>query len=119
MAKNIPHCSCTYVILVFCFMYLPIAVMIVFSFNESKSCSNLRAHPLAVQSLSPCQRDDFVALGSESSRAGAGVSAGYQSTKARWRPWHQLDVPQKPCPIINNISYVPVVNRWRSSMVSR
>lgn len=30
----------TYVILVFCFMYLPIAVMIAFSFNESKSRSN-------------------------------------------------------------------------------
>ena len=30
----------TYIILVFCFMYLPIAVMIAFSFNESKSRSN-------------------------------------------------------------------------------
>lgn len=30
----------TYVILVFCFMYLPIAVMIAFNFNESKSRSN-------------------------------------------------------------------------------
>ena len=37
----------TYVILVFCFMYLPIAVMIAFSFNESKSRSNLRASPSA------------------------------------------------------------------------
>ena len=27
----------TYVILIFCFLYLPIAVMIAFSFNESKS----------------------------------------------------------------------------------
>ena len=27
----------TYLILIFCFMYLPIAVMILFSFNESKS----------------------------------------------------------------------------------
>ena len=29
----------TYVILVFCFMYLPIAYMIVFSFNQSKGYS--------------------------------------------------------------------------------
>ena len=26
----------TYIILVFCFMYLPIAYMVVFSFNQSK-----------------------------------------------------------------------------------
>ena len=53
----------TYVILVFCFMYLPIAVMIAFSFNESKSRSNFTGFTLG---------------------------------------WYQL--------IINNISYVPVVN---------
>ena len=29
----------TYIVLVFCFMYLPIAVMIAFSFNQSKSRS--------------------------------------------------------------------------------
>ena len=27
-----------YVILFFCFMYLPIAYMVVFSFNQSKGC---------------------------------------------------------------------------------
>lgn len=36
----------TYVILVFCFMYLPIAVMIAFSFNESKSRSNFTGFTL-------------------------------------------------------------------------
>ena len=36
----------TYIILVFCFMYLPIAVMIAFSFNESKSRSNFTGFTL-------------------------------------------------------------------------
>ena len=36
----------TYVIMVFCFMYLPIAVMIAFSFNESKSRSNFTGFTL-------------------------------------------------------------------------
>ncbi len=36
----------TYIILIFCFMYLPIAVMIAFSFNESKSRSNFTGFTL-------------------------------------------------------------------------
>ena len=36
----------TYIVLVFCFMYLPIAVMIAFSFNESKSRANFTGFTL-------------------------------------------------------------------------
>ena len=45
----------TYVIMVFCFMYLPIAVMIAFSFNESKSRSNFTGFTLVPAKGEACE----------------------------------------------------------------
>ena len=81
----------TYVIMVFCFMYLPIAVMIAFSFNESKSRSNFTGFTLGwYKSLfhnemilaQPC--------------AGTGFQhSGYRIGHAR-HPRHQLNDPPQP-----------------------
>ena len=107
--KNIPRCCMrTYVILVFCFMYLPIAVMIAFSFNESKSRSNFTGFTLGWYKslfhnemiLSALGLSLVLALVSSviATVLGTLATIGINSMSRR----SQL--------IINNISYVPVVN---------
>ena len=98
----------TYVILVFCFMYLPIAVMIAFSFNESKSRSNFTGFTLGWYKslfhnemiLSALGLSLVLALVSSviATVLGTLATIGINSMSRR----SQL--------IINNISYVPVVN---------
>ena len=50
----------TYIILIFCFMYLPIAVMIAFSFNESKSRSNFTGFTLDAARMALAKPDCMV-----------------------------------------------------------
>lgn len=98
----------TYVIMVFCFMYLPIAVMIAFSFNESKSRSNFTGFTLGWYKslfhnemiLSALGLSLVLALVSSiiATVLGTLATIGINSMSRR----SQL--------IINNISYVPVVN---------
>ena len=85
----------TYVILVFCFMYLPIAVMIAFSFNESKSRSNFTGFTLGWYKSLFHNEMIFVRAGSEPC-AGAGVQHYRHGAGHAGDPWHQLDVSQKP-----------------------
>ena len=98
----------TYIILVFCFMYLPIAVMIAFSFNESKSRSNFTGFTLGWYKslfhnemiLSALGLSLVLALVSSiiATVLGTLATIGINSMSRR----SQL--------LINNISYVPVVN---------
>ena len=98
----------TYVIMVFCFMYLPIAVMIAFSFNESKSRSNFTGFTLGWYKslfhnemiLSALGLSLVLALVSSiiATVLGTLATIGINSMSRR----SQL--------IINNLSYVPVVN---------
>lgn len=98
----------TYIILIFCFMYLPIAVMIAFSFNESKSRANFTGFTLDWYKslfqnemiLSALGLSLVLALISSVAATALGTLAtiGIHSMSRR----SQL--------IVNNISYVPVVN---------
>ena len=98
----------TYIILIFCFMYLPIAVMIAFSFNESKSRANFTGFTLDWYKslfqnemiLSALGLSLVLALISSVAVTALGTLAtiGIHSMSRR----SQL--------IVNNISYVPVVN---------
>ena len=98
----------TYIILIFCFMYLPIAVMIAFSFNESKSRANFTGFTLDWYKslfqnemiLSALGLSLVLALMSSVAATVLGTLAtiGIHSMSRR----SQL--------IVNNISYVPVVN---------
>ena len=98
----------TYIILIFCFMYLPIAVMIAFSFNESKSRANFTGFTLDWYKslfqnemiLSALGLSLVLALISSVAATVLGTlaSIGIHSMSRR----SQL--------IVNNISYVPVVN---------
>ena len=98
----------TYIILIFCFMYLPIAVMIAFSFNESKSRANFTGFTLDWYKslfqnemiLSALGLSLVLALISSVAATVLGTLAtiGIHSMSRR----SQL--------IVNNISYVPVVN---------
>ena len=98
----------TYIVLIFCFMYLPIAVMIAFSFNESKSRSNFTGFTLGWYKslfhnemiLSALGLSLVLALVSSviATVLGTLATIGINSMSRR----SQL--------IINNISYVPVVN---------
>ena len=91
----------TYVIMVFCFMYLPIAVMIAFSFNESKSRSNFTGFTLGWYKSLFHNEMILSALGLSLVLAlVSSIIATVLGTLATRRS--QL--------IINNISYVPVVN---------
>ena len=98
----------TYVILVFCFMYLPIAVMIAFSFNESKSRSNFTGFTLGWYKslfhnemiLSALGLSLVLALVSSiiATVLGTAASLGIASMSRKSRL------------LVTNITYIPVVN---------
>lgn len=98
----------TYIVLIFGFMYLPIAVMIAFSFNESKSRANFTGFTLDWYTSLFHNERILTALGFSLVLAlassvlatvlGTLATIGINSMGRR----SQL--------IINNISYVPVVN---------
>ena len=85
----------TYVILVFCFMYLPIAVMIAFSFNESKSRSNFTGFTLGWYKSLFHNEMILSALGTQPC-AGAGFQRHCHGAGHAGDHRHQLDVPQEP-----------------------
>ena len=102
-------CKRTYIMLVFCFMYLPIAVMIAFSFNESKSRSNFTGFTLGlVQEPVPQRNDPARALGL--SLVLALVSSIIATVLGTLATIGINSMSRKSQLIINNISYVPVVN---------
>ena len=92
----------TYVILVFCFMYLPIAVMIAFSFNESKSRSNFTGFTLGWYKSLFHNEMILSAL--------ALVSSIIATVLGTLATLGINSMSRKSQLIINNISYVPVVN---------
>lgn len=98
----------TYVILVFCFMYLPIAVMIAFSFNESKSRSNFTGFILGWYKSLFHNEMILSALGL--SLVLALVSSIIATVLGTLATLGINSMSRKSQLIINNISYVPVVN---------
>ena len=98
----------TYVILVFCFMYLPIAVMIAFSFNESKSRSNFTGFTLGWYKSLFHNEMILSALGL--SLVLALVSSIIATVLGTLATLGINSMSRKSQLIINNISYVPVVN---------
>ena len=98
----------TYVILVFCFMYLPIAVMIAFSFNESKSRSNFTGFTLGWYKSLFHNEMILSALGL--SLVLALVSSVVATVLGTLATIGINSMSRKSQLIINNISYVPVVN---------
>ena len=98
----------TYVILVFCFMYLPIAVMIAFSYNESKYRSNFTGFTLGwykslfhnEMTLSALGLSLVLALVSSiiATVLGTAASLGIASMGRKSRL------------VVTNITYIPVVN---------
>ena len=98
----------TYIILVFCFMYLPIAVMIAFSFNESKSRSNFTGFTLGwYKSLF---HNDMILSALGLSLVLALVSSVVATVLGTLATIGINSMSRKSQLIINNISYVPVVN---------
>ena len=98
----------TYIILVFCFMYLPIAVMIAFSFNESKSRSNFTGFTLGWYKSLFHNEMILSALGL--SLVLALVSSVVATVLGTLATIGINSMSRKSQLIINNISYVPVVN---------
>ena len=98
----------TYVILVFCFMYLPIAVMIAFSFNESKSRSNFTGFTLGWYKSLFHNEMILSALGL--SLVLALVSSVIATVLGTLATIGINSMSRKSQLIVNNISYVPVVN---------
>lgn len=98
----------TYVILVFCFMYLPIAVMIAFSFNASKSRSNFTGFTLGWYKSLFHNEMILSALGL--SLVLALVSSIIATVLGTLATLGINSMSRKSQLIINNISYVPVVN---------
>lgn len=98
----------TYIILVFCFMYLPIAVMIAFSFNESKSRSNFTGFTLGWYKSLFHNEMILSALGL--SLVLALVSSVIATVLGTLATIGINSMSRKSQLIINNISYVPVVN---------
>ena len=98
----------TYIILVFCFMYLPIAVMIAFSFNESKSRSNFTGFTLDWYKSLFHNEMILSALGL--SLVLALVSSVVATVLGTLATIGINSMSRKSQLIINNISYVPVVN---------
>ena len=98
----------TYIILIFCFMYLPIAVMIAFSFNESKSRANFTGFTLDWYKSLFQNEMILSALGLSLVLAlFSSVAAPVLGTLATIGT-HPMS--RRSQLIVNNISYVPVVN---------
>ena len=98
----------TYLVLVFGFMYLPIAVMIAFSFNESKSRSNFTGFTLGWYKSLFHNEMILSALGL--SLVLALVSSVIATVLGTLATIGINSMSRKAQLIINNISYVPVVN---------
>ena len=98
----------TYVILVFCFMYLPIAVMIAFSFNESKSRSNFTGFTLGWYKSLFHNEMILSALGL--SLVVALIAAVVATVVGTAAAIGINAMGKRSQAVINNISYMPVVN---------
>ena len=98
----------TYVILIFCFLYLPIAVMIAFSFNESKSRAVFTGFTLDwYKSLF---HNEMILSSLALSLVLALVSSVVATVLGTLATIGINSMSRKCQLIINNISYVPVVN---------
>ena len=98
----------TYVILIFCFLYLPIAVMIAFSFNESKSRAVFTGFTLDwYKSLF---HNEMILSSLALSLVLALVSSVVATVLGTLATIGINSMSRKSQLIINNISYVPVVN---------
>ena len=98
----------TYLILIFCFMYLPIAVMILFSFNESKSRALWTGFTLGwYKSLF---HNDMILSALALSLVLALVSSVIATVLGTLATIGINSMGRKTQLLINNISYVPVVN---------
>ena len=98
----------TYVILVFCFMYLPIAVMIAFSFNESKSRSNFTGFTLGWYKSLFHNEMILSALGL--SLVLALVSSVIATVLGTAASLGIASMGRKSRLVVTNITYIPVVN---------
>ena len=98
----------TYVILIFCFLYLPITVMIAFSFNESKSRAVFTGFTLDwYKSLF---HNEMILSSLALSLVLALVSSVVATVLGTLATIGINSMSRKSQLIINNISYVPVVN---------
>ncbi len=98
----------TYVILIFCFLYLPIAVMIAFSFNESKSRAVFTGFTLDwYKSLF---HNEMILSSLALSLVLALVSSVVATVLGTLATIGINSMSRNSQLIINNISYVPVVN---------
>ena len=98
----------TYIVLIFCFMYLPIAVMIAFSFNESKSRSNFTGFTLDwYRSLF---HNDMILSALGLSLVLALVSSVLATVLGTLATIGINSMSRRTQLVVNNISYVPVVN---------
>ena len=98
----------TYVILIFCFLYLPIAVMIAFSFNESKSRAVFTGFTLDwYKSLF---HNEMILSSLALSLVLALLSSVVATVLGTLATIGINSMSRKSQLIINNISYVPVVN---------
>ena len=98
----------TYVILIFCFLYLPIAVMIAFSFNESKSRAVFTGFTLDwYKSLF---HNEMILSSLALSLVLALVSSVVATVLGTLATIGINSMSRKSQLVINNISYVPVVN---------
>ena len=98
----------TYVILIFCFLYLPIAVMIAFSFNESKSRAVFTGFTLDwYKSLF---HNEMILSSLALSLVLALVSSVVATVLGTLATIGINSMSRKSQLIINNISYVPVFN---------
>lgn len=98
----------TYIILIFCFMYLPIAVMIAFSFNESKSRSNFTGFTLDWYKSLFHNEMILSALGL--SLVVALIAAVVATVVGTAAAIGINAMGKRSQAVINNISYMPVVN---------
>lgn len=98
----------TYVVLIFCFMYLPILVLAVFSFNESKSRTVFTGFTLGWYKSLFTNRMILSALAL--SLAVAFVSAVVATVVGTMATVGISAMGRKSQLLINNISYMPVVN---------
>ena len=98
----------TYVVLIFCFMYLPILVLAVFSFNESKSRTVFTGFTLDWYKSLFTNRMILSALAL--SLAVAFVSAVVATVVGTMATVGISAMGRKSQLLINNISYMPVVN---------
>ncbi len=98
----------TYVVLIFCFMYLPILVLAVFSFNESKSRTVFTGFTLDWYKSLFTNRMILSALAL--SLAVALVSAVVATVVGTMATVGISAMGRKSQLLINNISYMPVVN---------